>query len=71
MPEKNKKSGSRTMLLSVLMSAPGPLVEGLALLEGQSATQIADFVRRTAELLVLVAASIGPRALWIPWSHWC
>ena len=58
MPEKNKKSGSRTMLLSVLMSAPGPLVEELALLEGRSATQLADFVRRTAELLALVAAFI-------------
>lgn len=52
------KSGSRTMLLSVLMSAPGPLIEGLALLEGQSATQAADFVRRTAELLALVLAYI-------------
>ncbi len=54
----NHKSGSRTMLLSVLMSAPGPLVEGLALLEGQSATQVADFVRRTAELLALVLAYV-------------
>ena len=55
---KEKLSGSRTMLLSVLMSAPGPLIEGLALLEGQSTTQVADFVRRTAELLALVAAYV-------------
>lgn len=55
---KEKSSGSRTMLLSVLMSAPGPLIEGFALMQGQSATQVADFVRRTAELLALVAAFI-------------
>ena len=50
----NKKSGSRTLLLSVLMSAPGPLVMGLALLSGRSSTQIADFVRRSAELLGII-----------------
>ena len=42
----NKKSGERTLLLSVLMSSPGPLVVGLGLLSGRSSTQIADFVRR-------------------------
>jgi len=46
------------MLLSVLMSAPGPIVEGLALMQGQSATQVADFVRRSAELLALVMALV-------------
>ncbi len=50
----NKKSGSRTLLMSVLMSAPGPLVMGLALLSGRSSTQIADFVRRSAELLGII-----------------
>ena len=29
--EKNKKSGFRTLLMSVLLSAPGPLVLGLGL----------------------------------------
>lgn len=58
MSKENKGSGSRTMLLSVLMSAPGPLILGLGLLEGRSSTQIADFVRRTAELLGLVMAFI-------------
>lgn len=53
-----KRSGSRTMLMSVLMSAPGPLVVGLGLLAGRSATQLADFVRRSAELLALVLAFI-------------
>ena len=48
------KSGSRTLLLSVLMSAPGPLVVGLGLLAGRSSTQIADFVRRSAEVLAII-----------------
>ena len=54
----NKKSGSRTLLMSVLMSAPGPLIIGLGLTAGRSATQIADFVRRSAELLGIVMAYI-------------
>ena len=54
----NKKSGSRTLLMSVLMSSPGPLVVGLGLLSGRSATQIADFFRRTSELLAIIMAYI-------------
>ncbi len=50
----NKKSGGRTLLWSVIMSAPGPLVVGLGLLAGRSSTQIADFVRRSAELLAII-----------------
>lgn len=53
-----KKSGSRTLLMSVLMSAPGPLILALGLRSGHSATQIADLVRRSAELLGLVMAYI-------------
>lgn len=53
-----KKRGSRTLLMSVLMSAPGPLVMGLGLLVGQSATQLADFVRRSAELLGIIMAYV-------------
>ena len=45
-----EKSGSRTLLMSVLMSSPGPIVVGLGLLAGRSSTQLADFVRRSAEL---------------------
>lgn len=48
------QSGSRTLLMSVIMSAPGPLVVGLGLLSGRSSTQIADFVRRSAELLAII-----------------
>ena len=53
-----KKSGKNTLLWSVIMSAPGPLVMGLGLLAGKSSTQIADFVRRTAELLGIVMAYV-------------
>ena len=56
--DNTTKSGSRTLLLSVLMSAPGPLVVGLGLLEGRSSTQIADFVRRSAELLAIIMSFI-------------
>ena len=54
MSQKNTRSGSKTLLMSVLMSAPGPLVVGLGLLAGRSSTQIADFVRRSAELLAII-----------------
>ncbi|MDO5110989.1 MAG: cation transporter [Clostridia bacterium] len=57
-----KKSGSRTLLMSVIMSAPGPLVVGLGLLAGKSATQLADFFRRSAELLAIIVAFIVYRA---------
>lgn len=55
---KNKKSGSRTLLMSVVMSAPGPLVVGLGLMAGRSSTQIADFVRRSAELLAIIMSFV-------------
>lgn len=54
----NKKSGSKTLLWSVIMSSPGPLVVGLGLLVGQSSTQIADFVRRSSELLAIIMAYV-------------
>lgn len=54
----NKKSGSRTLLWSVIMSSPGPLVVGLGLLAGRSSTQIADFVRRSSELLAIIMSFV-------------
>ena len=54
----NQKSGARTLLMSVLMSAPGPFIIGLGLLVGQSSTQIADFVRRSAELLCIIMSYV-------------
>lgn len=53
-----KKSGTKTLFMSVVMSAPGPLVIGLGLLIGRSSTQIADFVRRSAELLGIIMAYV-------------
>jgi len=46
------------MLLSVLMSSPGPLIVGLGLLSGKSSTQLADFIRRSIELLALIVAFV-------------
>lgn len=50
--------GSRTLLMSVLLSAPGPLVVGLGLIVGRSSTQLADFFRRSAELLAIVVSFV-------------
>ncbi len=49
-------SGGRTLLASVLLSAPGPLVVGLGLFWGRSATQLADFIRRSAELAAILVS---------------
>lgn len=54
----DRKSSTKTLLMSVVMSAPGPVIIGLGLLVGQSSTQIADFVRRSAELLGIIMAYI-------------
>ena len=57
-----KKSRSRTLLTSVILSVPGPLVIGLGLLIGHSSTQMADFFRRSAELLAIICAFVIYRA---------
>lgn len=44
------------MLMSILMSSPGPLIVGYGLMVGKSSTQLADFVRRSAELIALIVA---------------
>ncbi len=51
-----EKKGGKTLLWSVLMSAPGPLILAIGLMQGKSNTQIADFIRRTMELLAIIAA---------------
>ncbi len=53
------KKGTKTLLMSVLMSAPGPLILGIGLIFGQSSTQIADFIRRTIELFAIIASFIA------------
>jgi divalent metal cation (Fe/Co/Zn/Cd) transporter len=57
------KSGERTLLTSVLLSSPGPLVVGLALFFGRSSTQLADFVRRAAELAAIIVSWIVYRVV--------
>jgi len=51
-----EKSGQRTLLASVLLSSPGPIVVGIALFFGRSSTQLADFIRRTAELGAIIVS---------------
>ncbi len=46
----------KTLILSIVFSAFGPIVTLIALFMNTSATQFADFVRRTAELSVLIFA---------------
>lgn len=53
-----KKPGKNTLLMSVIMSLPGPIVVGLGLLVGQSSTQLADFVRRSIELLAIILSFV-------------
>lgn len=53
-----KKAGERTLLTSVLLSSPGPIVIGMGLFVGRSSTQIADFVRRTSELVAIIVSWI-------------
>ena len=43
----------KTLLTALLLSAPGPLVTGYAALAANSTTQLADFIRRTIELVAL------------------
>ena len=55
---KNTNVSKRTLLLSVLMSSPGPLIVGISLITGKSSTQLADFIRRTIELLAIILSFI-------------
>lgn len=52
------KAGERTLLASVLMSSPGPIILGVALFYGRSSTQLADFIRRTVELIAIIVSWI-------------
>ncbi len=53
LPEDQSANRKRTLLTSLLLSAPAPLVTGYAVLTSQSTTQLADFFRRTAELTAI------------------
>lgn len=53
---RSKNTGQRTLLAAMLLSLPGPLVLGASLLLGRSSTQLADFIRRTAELGAIIVS---------------
>ena len=53
-----QKSGERTLLASIVLSSPGSIVVGIALFFGRSSTQLADFIRRTAELAAIIVSWI-------------
>ena len=46
----------KTLILSVVFSSFGPIVTFIAMMMNSSSTQIADFIRRTVELSVLILA---------------
>jgi len=43
----------RTLLMALLLSAWGPLTTGIAVITAQSTTQLADFMRRSVELIAV------------------
>lgn len=51
--ENQSHDREKVMLMSLLLSAPGPIVTGIPAILSHSATQIADFLRRSAELVAL------------------
>lgn len=65
MPLKHEatKKREQTLLLSLLLSAWAPLATGIAVFMSTSATQIADFIRRSMELIVLLLSYLVFRYL--------
>jgi divalent metal cation (Fe/Co/Zn/Cd) transporter len=51
--QEQAASRERTLLIALLVSVPGPLLTGIAAATSLSTTQVADFVRRSAELVAL------------------
>jgi len=54
--KQQSASREKTLLTSLLLSAPGPLVTGYAVITSQSTTQLADFIRRGVELIAIFIA---------------
>ena len=54
--KKENKTCARTLLLSVILSLPCPLIVGIGLMFGRSSTQTAEFFRLTTELLGIIMA---------------
>ena len=51
--QEQRTRREKTLLVSLLLSVPGPLVTWLAVLSSHSTTQLADFIRRSVELVAL------------------
>lgn len=51
--KEQSASREKTLLVALLLSAPGPLLTGYAVLTSHSTTQFADFLRRGVELVAL------------------
>jgi divalent metal cation (Fe/Co/Zn/Cd) transporter len=51
--KEQSASREKTLLTALLLSAPGPLVAGIAMISSHSTTQFADFLRRGMELVAL------------------
>ena len=51
--QEQSSSRQKTLLTALLLSAPGPLVTGIALVSSHSTTQLADFLRRGVELVAI------------------
>jgi divalent metal cation (Fe/Co/Zn/Cd) transporter len=49
-------SREKTLLIALLLSAPGPLITGFAAISSHSTTQLADFIRRSMELAAMFIA---------------
>jgi divalent metal cation (Fe/Co/Zn/Cd) transporter len=52
-PKEKVLERERTLLFSLLLSLWAPVVTGIAMATSRSSTQLADFIRRTTELLAL------------------
>lgn len=62
-PTLRTKEGERTLLSALLLSAPGPAIISYAALVSGSAAQMADFLRRTSELVATFASFLIYRKL--------
>lgn len=52
------REGRKNLVFAVFISIPGPLALAISLLDGQSATAVADLLRRSCELLSILLAFI-------------
>lgn len=61
-PSRESEKREKTLLASLLLSMFAPLATGIAVLMSSSATQIADFIRRSVEFLALLLS-------WLVFRH--